>query len=119
MGAGIDLNWQLIGIIGGAILFVIVLFIVFFFIFNKKDKKPVENKTVEIDNNKWVNALGGKENIVSFEAKGSRLIVNIVDNTKINKEELHELGVTSIIVSKEKATLVLKERAENICNLLQ
>ena len=119
MGAGLDLNWQLIGIIGGAVLLVVVLFIVFFLLFRKKDKAPTENKIVEIDNNKWVNALGGKDNIVSFEAKGSRLIVYIFDNTKINKEELHELGVTSIIVSKDKATLVLKEKAENICNLLQ
>ena len=47
------------------------------------------------------------------------MIVYLLDNEKLDKETLHNLGVISVITSQDKATLVLKEKAENISNLLQ
>ena len=114
-----QLLWQLLIVVGGVVLFAIILILILFLVRRKRSKQNTEQVTTSIDNNKWVNALGGNENIISYDAKGSRLIVNISDNSKINKEELHELGVASIIVSQDKVTLVLKEKAENIRNLLQ
>lgn len=119
MGGDFELLYQILIIIGGIVLFALVLIVILFFVLRRRKNKPQEEVTTEIDNNKWVNALGGNDNISSYDAKGSRLIVNILDNSKINKEELHELGVASIIVSQDKVTLVLKEKAENIRNLLQ
>ena len=55
----------------------------------------------------------------NLEAKGSRLILYLINNELVNKDELHNLGVSSIIKSQDKVTLVLKEKAENICNLLK
>lgn len=105
-------------IIGGVAL-VIIGTIILLALYQKKWKK--ENKTIvqTVSNDKWVNALGGKDNIVSLEAKGSRLIVKLNKNELLNKEELHNLGAVSIISGQDKTTLVLKEKAENIQNMLQ
>ena len=119
MGGEFQFLWQILIVVGGIVLFAIMLILILFLVRRKRSKQNTELYTTSIDNNKWVNALGGNENILSYDAKGSRLIVNISDNSKINKEELHELGVTSVIVSQDKVTLVLKEKAENIRNLLQ
>ena len=119
MGDSFELIWQLAIIIGGVVLFAVLLTLFLYFRLRRKQKEKVIDQPVVIDSNKWVNALGGNNNIVSIEVKGSRLIVYINDNTQVNKDELHELGVSSIISSQDKVTLVLKENAENIRNLLQ
>ena len=114
-----DVNLGLIiGISAVALILVLIILTkIIFVVRSRKDK--IEIKSDAIDNNEWVNALGGNENIVSLEAKGSRLIVKVNKNELINKDELHALGVTSVIISQDKVTLVLKEKAENIRNLLQ
>ena len=114
-----DVNLGLIiGISAVALVLVLIILTkIIFVVRSRKDK--IEIKSDAIDNNTWVNALGGSENILSLEAKGSRLIVKVNKNELINKDELHALGVTSVIASQDKVTLVLKEKAENIRNLLQ
>ena len=114
-----DVNLGLIiGISAVALVLVLIILTkIIFVVRSRKDK--IEIKSDAIDNNAWVNALGGNENIISLEAKGSRLIVKVNKNELINKDELHALGVTSVIASQDKVTLVLKEKAENIRNLLQ
>ena len=105
-------------IIGSGVLLIVAVILLLAF-FNKRGKKKEINKSQPINDEKWVNALGGKNNVSSLEAKGSRLIVMLKDNKLVNKDELHELGVVSIISGQDKITIVLKEKAENIQNLLQ
>lgn len=92
-----------------AIVGVIIITIVLFLVFNRKAKK-VEPKIAE--KSEWVNALGGQENIVSSEAYGSRLAVVLNDKTKIDREKLKTLGVSSVIEMSNKITLVLEDKAE-------
>lgn len=119
IGNGKDINWTLVLVVIVAAIFVTFIVLLTIQLIKKHKNKKVEDNKEPFDNNKWVNALGGKENIKNLEAKGSRLVVYLYNNELVNKEELHNLGVTSVISSQDKITLVLKEKAENISNLLQ
>lgn len=112
-------NWTFLILIGCVVLVLVLMVIVALYYRNKKKKLNKQDNTISLDDNKWVNALGGKENLVSLEARGSRLIVVAKDYAIINKDELRELGVISTISSQSKITFVLKDKAENISNLLQ
>ena len=118
-GKGNDISWTLV-LLAVLVALVLVFAVLLTIQLVKKHKnKKVEGPKEEFDNNRWVNALGGKDNIINLEAKGSRLIVYLTNNELINKDELHNLGVTSVISSQDKITIVLREKAENIQNLLQ
>lgn len=94
-----------------ALVAVIVIVIVLILFLNKtrKKKEPEIAKKSE-----WIDALGGEDNIVSSEAYGSRLSLTLVDKTKINREKLTTLGVTSVIEMSEKITLLLEDKAERV-----
>lgn len=97
--------------IAAALVAVIVIVIVLILFLNKtrKKKEPEIAKKSE-----WIDALGGEDNIVSSEAYGSRLSLTLVDKTKINREKLTTLGVTSVIEMSEKITLLLEDKAERV-----
>ena len=96
--------WMALVLVG-----IIVITIVLILVLGRRNK----NKKPEIaEKSKWVEALGGEENILTSEAYGSRLALTLADKTKINREELKSLGVTSIIEMSEKITLLLEDKAE-------
>ena len=90
----------------------IIISVVYIMCFRKK------NKIKSIPNLNWENALGGKGNIITAEAKGSRLSIKLVDSNLINKDELSKLGVTSSIAMSDKITLVLSNNASKIAEIL-
>lgn len=96
-------------IIAVALVVVIAVVVVIILVKGRKVKKPVPQIA---EKSKWVEALGGAENIVSSEAYGSRLAVSLVDKTLMNKEALKELGVTNFIEMSNKITLLLEDKAE-------
>lgn len=112
-------NWVPLVIIVCVVVLLILMTIVALYYRNKRKKGVKQETNISLDDNKWVNALGGKGNIISLEARGSRLIVVAKDYTLIGKDELRDLGVISTISSQSKITLVLKDKAENISNLLK
>ena len=65
-----------------------------------------------------VECLGGKENIVSAEAKGSRLSVVLNDYTLLNEEKIKEQGVSSIIKMSTKVTLLVGSLSEEIASYI-
>ena len=88
---------------------VIAIVVVLILILGRKTKKVVPQIA---EKSKWVDALGGSENIVSSEAYGSRLAISLVDKSLMNKEALKELGVTNFIEMSNKITLLLEDKAE-------
>lgn len=74
-------------------------------------KKKVDKPAIA-EKSKWVEALGGSDNILSSEAYGSRLAVKLQDKALMNKEMLKELGVTNFIEMSDKVTLLLEDKAE-------
>lgn len=97
--------------IGVAALIVIVaLAILLPYYLKRKKGKPAPRL---IDKTAYVTALGGAENILSKELKGSRIVLHLADNSKVDKEKLKEAGVDGFILMSDKLTLVLKGDAES------
>ena len=88
---------------------IIAITVALILIFGRKKKG---DKPVIAEKSKWVEALGGSENIISSEAYGSRLAVKLQDKTLMNKDALKELGVTNFIEMSDKVTLLLEDKAE-------
>ena len=79
-------------------------------LFKKKEVK------VEIPSNEWILAFGDVSNIESVFSHGkSRLSIKLKDETKLDKQKIEELGVSSIIKMSDKFTLVIENKAEEIC----
>ena len=97
--------WIALVLVGIIVITVVVILLV-----NKKGNKKPEIKVAE--KSAWVEALGGEENIISSEAVGSRLVVNLKDKSLLNKEALKELGVTNFMEMSNKITLLLEDKAE-------
>jgi len=66
------------------------------------------------DQAKYLSALGGIDNIVSHALVGSRIVLVLVDYTKINRPLLQEAGVSGFIEKSDKLTLVVKENAQAV-----
>ncbi len=88
---------------------IIAITVALILIFGRKAKKAAPQIA---EKSKWVEALGGSENIASSEAFGSRLVVTLVDKSKMDKEALKALGVTNFIEMSDKVTLLLEDKAE-------
>ncbi len=98
----------------------IILVIAFFFVvFLLIKVRRVEHKMSTLDNsNEYIDAFGGKENILSAEAKGSRLIVKLIDFTKMDQDKLKTLGLDSLIKSTDKITFIVGQQSEVIAKEL-
>ncbi len=91
-----------------AVIIVVVILLLIFA--GKKKKKPLVNYDV------WIEALGGKENIKEVTAVGSRLNLVLNDKEKANREQLTNLGVSSVVSMSGKLVLVIEDKAEQIAN---
>ena len=104
--------------LGVAILIIVAIILIV--IFSKRKGKPTVNKQdVKIDTNEWLEALGGRDNIMEKEAKGSRLVLKLQNPELINEEKLKELGVSNIMKMSNKITLVFEDQAEAILSQLE
>ena len=90
----------------------LIAFIVVLIIFLKK------KKVVKVDSSLWIDNLGGRENIASVTQVGSRINLVLKDKELINKDNLKELGVKSVLVMSNKVTLVVENNAENIAEAI-
>lgn len=97
-------------------VFVLIVIVVLIFILVPKFKKKKVDKG-EIKN-LWLNSLGGEENIISIEQKGSRLIASLKDYNLIDKEQLKTLGATNFILSSSKITIVLNDKDNNVGEII-
>lgn len=89
-----------------AVVAIIALTIIIVFIARGK-KKPKGKKIIsKASGNEWIEALGGKDNIIEVYSAGSRLSIKLNDVTKANREALDLLGVSSIVQMSDKITLV-------------
>lgn len=94
---------------------VLLLLVVVIMIIRNKVSKP----KAKIDNDEWIIALGGKENVKEVTAVGSRLSLTLQDKENIDREKLKTLGVSSVLVMSNKVTLVIEGKAEKIAESLK
>lgn len=99
-----------ISLCSGVLLVIAVIVIIMRLRKNKRIHERQKNLNFD-----WQNYLGGKDNIISSSSNKSRLVLELKDCDKINKEELKSHGVKSIIVSSNnKVTLVFDIDTEEI-----
>lgn len=90
-------------IIIGLVLLVILLAIL------KANKKDAN-----LDFNKLVDALGGKENIVDTEIMLSRFKVTLKDVTKANKDAIQKLGAKGIVEIDNQLKIILGPESKQL-----
>lgn len=90
-------------IIIGIVLFVVLLAVL------KANKKDAN-----LDFNKLVEALGGKENIISSEIKLSRFKVTLKDVSKANKETIQKLGAKGIVEIDNQLKIILGPNSQQL-----
>ena len=90
-------------IIIGVVLIIVLLAIL------KANKKDAN-----LDFNKLVEALGGKENIVKTEINLSRFKVTLKDVTKANKESIQKLGAKGIVEIDNQLKIILGNNSKQL-----
>ena len=107
------LNWILpvTCILGGIVIIAVLVLI---FVFMKKNKSKIEKEKNIKQNNEFLKIFGGQENIISCEAKGSRLILVLKDYSLLDEANLKENGVTSMIKATNKITLIIGEKSKEL-----
>jgi len=83
-------------VIIGVILFIVLLAIL-----------KATKKDAELDFNKLVEYLGGKDNIVDTETNMSRFKVTLKDVSKANKEGIQKLGAKGIVEIDNQLKIIL------------
>ena len=95
---------------GVALVLLVLIGLIYYFQLKKKRKnsKEKEKKIVfEHSDDKFIEALGGKENISSFELRGqSRLVLTLKDYSKIKRDELNKFYVSRLLEMSDKVILV-------------
>ncbi|QPA33200.1 N-acetylglucosamine-specific PTS transporter subunit IIBC [Thermaerobacillus caldiproteolyticus] len=94
------------------IIYGIIYFVVFYFLIKKLDLKTpgredegeeMENRTVQSEGKyenlaaKYMEALGGKDNVAQIDNCVTRLRLKVNDMSKINESELKQLGAKGVI----------------------
>lgn len=94
------------------IAIIIALTLAFLLGFNfKKDKVVIEEK-------EYIKALGGNDNIISKELKGSRIILTLKNYDIVDDKKLGELNGCKIIKMSNKLTIVNENMAKDIYDLI-
>ena len=95
-----------------AIVGLILLTILIIYILKLPSKKA--NKAQPINNDEWLTALGGKDNVAEINQNGSRISVNLKDDNLLDREKLTFLGVSSVVKMSNKVTLVVSKDSQKI-----
>ena len=95
---------------GVALVLLVLIGLIYFFRLKKKRKNSKEKEkeiVFEHSDDKFIEALGGKENISSFELRGqSRLVLTLKDYSKIKRDELDKFYVSRLLEMSDKVILV-------------
>ena len=124
---GFETNWPMVIVVG--IGFAIIYYFGFRFFIRKfnlmtpgREEMAEEAQTeTKLDGNELavlvLNALGGKENIVSVDACITRLRVEVKDTGKVNDGELKRLGASGVLkVGKNGVQAIFGAKAQFIAN---
>lgn len=127
--SGFENHWYMVIIIG--LVFSVIYYFGFRFAIRKfnlmtpgreetKEKKP----EIKIDGDELavfvLNALGGKENLVSLDACITRLRVEVKDTKKVDDNELKKLGASGVLkVGANGVQAIFGSKAQFICNDLK
>ena len=73
-----------------------------------------KKKDFKLDANKLIMLLGGKENVIDYEVNKSRVIVNLKDVSKANKEGIQKMGAQGIVEIDNQLKIILGSEAKQL-----
>ena len=92
------------------------LFLAFCIVFLSKKIKSKKSNTLKnqdkkltVSDDEFFRLIGGKENIIKYKLVGSRLTLELKDNSKVDKEGLKKEKFDGIIEMKNKIVLVKED----------
>ncbi len=97
-------------------LLVGAVYLVDFLIVRKRKSLSSDKKKIA-PRGDYLLSLGGEANIVSHRLVGSRIVLVLVDQSKIDREALKKTGITGFIEKSDQLTLVAKN-ARDVYSLL-
>ena len=127
--SGFENHWYMVIIVG--LIFSIIYYFGFRFAIRKfnlmtpgREETKKEQADVKVDGNELavlvLNALGGKENLVSLDACITRLRVEVKDTGKVDDKELKKLGASGVLkVGANGVQAIFGSKAQFICNDLK
>lgn len=101
-----------------AMVIVLLLMLALIILIVRK-KKRQSSPAIDFDIDKLIQALGGKSNIENVDAIGSRLKVNLFDNSKVDYEQVKELGASAIIEKSDSFNFIFGQASTSIKELLE
>lgn len=84
---------------------------------NREEKK--ESEVYVQKTNQVAQIFGGKENIISIEIRGSRVVVNVKTTNGINPKKLDEEGLKGSIIMGQKVMFPVGSQAEEFAKDLK
>lgn len=91
-----------------AVVALIIITIVLILIFSRKHPKNKDSLvTIGEDYLKYIDALGGNDNIIAVKGMRSRLTITLKNINLINRESLALLGVNNVLATNNNVTLVM------------
>ena len=90
-------------------IIVFAVLLVIYFAIRKSNKKDLK-----LAFNKWVECLGGKDNIVDTEIELSRFKVTLKDITKANKEGIMKLGAKGVVEIDDQLKIIFGSEAKQL-----
>ena len=73
-----------------------------------------KKKDFNLEANKLIILLGGKDNVIDYEFNKSRFIVNLKDVSKANKEGIQKMGAQGIVEIDNQLKIILGPNAKQI-----
>ena len=73
-----------------------------------------KKKDFNIEINKLVTYLGGKDNILNYESNKSRFTVEVRDTSLVNKEAIQKMGARGVVEIDNELKIILGENADKI-----
>lgn len=107
---------NLMWIIPVGVVILIGVFLLVFFLIRRGKAKP--KKPTLASQSEYLSALGGAENILEKKIIGSRIVLKLADFEKADPKKLLAIGVASYIQMSDKLTLVCKDNAEDVYQVI-
>lgn len=90
----------------------------------QKEKERIEaSKTEEEKEAETQNAIavlfGGKENVTSIEARGSRVTISVKDTSLIHSEDFEKAGIKGAVIMSDRIVFVVGNNAEEFAENLR
>lgn len=90
------------------IVIVVVLFIIAIAITRSK------KEDFKIQVNRLIEALGGKDNIISYEFNKSRFVVNLNNVELVNKEAIQKMGAKGIVEIDNQLKIIIGDNSKQL-----